>query len=113
MSLPDLSVKQLALLSAGFGVGSLYFWLKSKSTNIPLDLLDVFKLLKFKRQLMQLQHQKWTVADFFEQRADTTPQNLAIDYVNTGVTFTFKQLEEHANKGKFLVQPVFLEKRSI
>jgi fatty-acyl-CoA synthase len=98
-------------LGSAASVAGVYMWLSSLTDTVGADLLDLLKMLKYKREFDKAAAADMTVADIFEQTLARNPDALCLQFVEAeeerGVKsskspssqkFTFAEVDARANQ---------------
>ena len=102
----DLLLKGGMGLSLVGSVGS-YFYLRSKSDHIVEDIIDTIDLLKIRRELKKRAAEKhWTVVNLFQEAVNKNPNGVAMHYIDTKTSYTFREVDEYSNRSS--LPPHFL-----
>src|SRR3990167_9870860 len=89
----------LAAASIGFGALSAYLYLKSKTSTVGADLLDVLTFIKWKRDISRKLLSDWSIADSWEDIVASQPQKVSLYFIDETLSYTFAQVTARATQG--------------
>jgi hypothetical protein len=97
--------KKDLIFKGGLGVtavGSVgaYVYLRSKSDHIIEDIWDTIDLLRIRREVKKRATEKyWTIVNVFQEAVNKNPNGVAMKFIDTKTTYTFKEVDEYSNRG--------------